>query len=297
MSRFIQRFSDPRRALRQLPIATLVLSAAILVMAQSSCVADFMYGLDWPGGGNPSELCVVDPTTGSIQSSVSITGPGGDALQGLTADAAGTLYTFDYNAQQLFRVDAATGNGTAVGSFGTQFNTDIEGLDFNPVDGVLYGAATNNNIYTLNPTTGAGTVLTSVSFASPEALYGLAINSQGEAYVIADNFNTEDVDLFSLDLVSGSISFIGDLGRGVSGLAFDTHDTLWTIRQTGVYQIDTSTGAVSPQFYQSGAYYLNLTFTPSDVSATPEPASFTLLGLGSLGLIGITWRRRRGRVV
>jgi len=34
-------------------------------------------------------------------------------------------------------------------------------------------------------------------------------------------------------------------------------------------------------------------FSDSDPSATPEPSSLVLLGLGSLGMIGYSWRRRR----
>jgi hypothetical protein len=40
----------------------------------------------------------------------------------------------------------------------------------------------------------------------------------------------------------------------------------------------------------------NLTISPLALSSVPEPASFTLIGLGIAGLLGYGWRRRQRRV-
>jgi hypothetical protein len=62
-------------------------------------------------------------------------------------------------------------------------------------------------------------------------------------------------------------------------------------------------GAVNPQDYIELTYTADFTSTPSvfavqvtDAASpipTPEPASLVLLGMGSLGLIGYAWRRRK----
>ena len=48
-------------------------------------------------------------------------------------------------------------------------------------------------------------------------------------------------------------------------------------------------GSLSPfQFEEAD----NVRLTPASVTATPEPASLTLLGFGAVSLAGIGWRRR-----
>lgn len=108
------------------------------------------------GGGNPSELATIDPVTGLV-TSVGLTGID-RPLGGLAYD--GTLYAINAGGASpasLFTVDLGTGAAALVGSTGVQ----LTGLEFG-VDGLLYalGRGSNNDeLFTLDPTTGAATLL------------------------------------------------------------------------------------------------------------------------------------------
>src|SRR5215472_17201654 len=65
------------------------------------------------------------------------------------------------NASSLFKVDSATGLATLVGSTG--FADAISGVKFDPLTGTLYGILGNDcsgaRLITVNPSTGAGTLI------------------------------------------------------------------------------------------------------------------------------------------
>jgi PEP-CTERM motif-containing protein len=103
--------------------------------------------------GFDQQLWRIEPTTGIA----SFIGSTGLALQGLAADAAGTLYGWDV-AQGLARVDPLTGLGTLVGP--SPAVPDIQALGFSPA-GVLYGA--RDELYTIDTSTGAVTLVAPIS--------------------------------------------------------------------------------------------------------------------------------------
>ncbi len=82
----------------------------------------------------------------------------GTSMISLEFDAAGNLYGIGYNDQLLYQIDKALGTAVSIGSTGIGLNMD---LAFNSA-GVLF-ATVSNNIWTVDPATGATTLLGSIS--------------------------------------------------------------------------------------------------------------------------------------
>src|SRR5690606_32236441 len=89
----------------------------------------------------------------------------GDSVTGLTASGNGNTWYFStYNAttltSQLYVGDITTGNFSAVGSIGAGIIIDIA-MDS---QGNLYGTGLDDNLYSIDTGTGAGTIIGAMGF-------------------------------------------------------------------------------------------------------------------------------------
>src|SRR5262245_26038288 len=114
------------------------------------------------------------------------------------AACGGQLYVADGaggNAATLYRVDPVTGFTTVVGPTGF----GLTGLSFDPTTGVLYGvtgaqdAAHPRTLVTIDPATGAGTVVAALSPSSVIADIDFLSNGQmvGWAEVVSPSTNDD----------------------------------------------------------------------------------------------------------
>ncbi|MCW3054614.1 MAG: hypothetical protein JWN14_3784 [Chthonomonadales bacterium] len=105
---------------------------------------------------DPGLLFSLNPTTQAVHE----VGFLGTAASGLLAfDPSGALFTSDLSSPgYLYRIDPGTGVASLVGSIGFDVLTGVF------VDDSLYGLTSNNEIVTVDTTTGAGTLLSSYSF-------------------------------------------------------------------------------------------------------------------------------------
>ncbi len=228
--------------------------AAAVIAAVGECRAqESMYVLTHPLVPQLHEL---DPQTGAMLSFVPVFGHQ-SLFGGLAVDAAENLYSIDgFNDEfddRTFRIDIATGAGTVVGPTG--FNWNFRTVVVNPVDDVLYGASDNpiGGVYTINKTTGVATHVAGFSGSTQlDQMTAMAINAQGQAFIT----DIQDTSLFSVNLQTGVLTFIGNIGGSgdwFTDLAFDAAGVLWGPRQNGgVYTIDTTTAV--PTFRFNGAY-------------------------------------------
>ena len=180
-------------------------------------LADVLYG-----ASDADELLLIDPATGGA---TSVGPFGFTSVQDLAFDPdTGTLYGVDGVTDQLITIDEATGAGVAVGPLGLNgagglaFDPDaaklyatspsdllavdtatgaatavgphgvgtMSGLAFDPFADVLYGVSlSQNNLYTLDPETGAATYVGNLgtfvyclaSSSSPGTIYGVDSSS------------------------------------------------------------------------------------------------------------------------
>jgi hypothetical protein len=207
---------------------------------------------------NPN-LLTIDSATGSVLTSVSITGD--EALfGGLTFSADGAhLYSIDgYNdslSDRTFRIDPASGTGVVVGDTG--FNWNFRCVDSDPISGTLY-ATRDNELFTIDTTTGAATSVGTITGSSVDQATALAIDSTGNAYMT----DIGSVGLFSLDLSTGVLTHLGDLNSSTyfQDLAFDSAGTLWGVGMNGggLYNIDI--GAVTATLIHNSPTYGGIAF-------------------------------------
>jgi len=201
----------------------------------------------------------IDPGSGAITKAVNIgigpvLGQGGLAFQtNTTGFLTSTLDPAPPNnpMNNLYRFDIAAGTSSLVG----QTSAPIEALAFGP-NGTLYGLGKlDGNLYSINPTTAATTLIgsTGVSVGGPTG--SLALASDGTLYATLDD------KLYTLNRSNGAATAVGT--------PFDP-------------ATDTGTGFASI----SG---LALTVSP-----IPEPSSLVLTGLGVVGACAVFRRGKTG---
>lgn len=118
------------------------------------------------------------------------------ALFAVNAGGGGSTFQ-----NSLFRIDVSTGAGTLVAALG---NFGIQGLDFSPISGVLYGWSGSLGLVSIDEGTGAvfdingavnGVLLQSIAFDASGTLYGASEQA-----------------LYSINLASGEQTLIGNFG-------------------------------------------------------------------------------------
>jgi len=247
------------------------------------------------------------------------------SLGGVPAHAGIVYVSRDFSA--FGTVDLTTGVYTNIGTTSVQ----LDALTFAP-NGTLYGMGSDNNLYTVNPTTGG---LTNVGATGTFfALNSLAARSDGALFG-EDPFGA----LYTLNPATGQATLVGSSGifglHSTGMLAFGPGDTLFSDNsffgdflttenqttgaetQVGSTSLDANHGL----FFDNGqAFAFNFfgeifainagTGTDSSTGVTvpggfgaihgaaaapavPEPTSLTLLAVGAAGLAGYAWRRRQ----
>jgi len=159
---------------------------------------------------NADRLRRLDPATGKTLETidVGIVTMGEGALT-FRSDGIGFLARSFGNSAMLWSFDVTNQNSTFVGTL--EFG--IDGLDFN-ADDVLYGLSqTSYNLYIINQTTAAPTLVGPTGLISWNVLGGLTFSSDGTLYAALNDA------LYTLDPATGAASLIGPIGyNNVSGL-------------------------------------------------------------------------------
>jgi uncharacterized repeat protein (TIGR01451 family) len=196
---------------------------------------------------NPSTLYTLDPSDGSVLSTIGPIEVGMTQLSHVTGIAihpsTGVMYGVanmgncidDYPGNAtLITIDPATGAATEIGSTGIQ----IPDIAFDPF-GTLYAWGEfdssfndNDDLYTINLATGAATKVGECNCGTSAT--GLAIDSKGAVYMKNGNI------LNRMNPATGTIVneiFLNDFANNL--LAFDDSDVLFTLQRSGGYTLKT----------------------------------------------------------
>ena len=161
------------------------------------------------GSGN-AQLAIVSPTTGAIVSTI---GDLGVPLIALEIDGTGQMWGVGYENQSvndtfLYRINKETAAITPVGDTGVSFTMD---LSFDP-SGNLYSTVANN-LYQLNLSTGASTLVATItgvpSGGKDGGVMGIMHDTDGTLYA------TEYVvasPLYEINPITGVATVIGNTG-------------------------------------------------------------------------------------
>ncbi len=214
------------------------------VQATASDAAGNMFGVD---SGNSAEIF----TAGAIL---------GTDVRAVAVDAAGNFYYVDEATHNLGSATIAGGGVVIGGLFDTVTATwrydDVQALDFNPIDGLLYGVGTVTDTAGVPaPPAPAGPYLMTINTATGDVTMGslidgvtnvssIAFAPDGTLYAV----NSLTNELIIIDPATGNVTVVGTLTAGISGIDFiynagDAVASLYGVTANGLYHIDTTTAS------------------------------------------------------
>lgn len=149
-------------------------------------------------------LATVDPATG-VATTIG-TGLGTDMIS-LEFDAAGTLYGIGYYDGLLYEIDPVAGTASSIGNTGITYNMD---LAFDS-GGTLY-ATYNNQLWTVDTTTGAATSLGAISgVCAGGTIMGIMFDASDVLYATNYAVDTQSC-LMTIDVGTMTATVVGLTG-------------------------------------------------------------------------------------
>lgn len=214
-----------------------------------------------------------------------------------------------FSVQSLYHIDPATGAATVIGSTGL---ANIADIAWNPATNTLFAYTSSADIYSINPFTGASTLVALQANTIPEG--ALTFSSTGQL------FTSRNDQLFVLDSATAALTAVGGaMGAAaddISGLAFVGSSLLGYSKNganlDSLVQVDTTTGiastvgslgfdsalAVGGLAYSNATSTLYLSNGSALLSVNPLDGSSTLIGAhGISGFSGLAVVPAPGTIV
>jgi hypothetical protein len=262
----------------------LILGAGLLLALSlpDNCRASLLYGIEFSTG---TGFYSVNQNTGLV----SLIGNTGNTSTGdLTSDLSSTIWTVDLTTAALLSINPSTGavSGAKPITSASGAPITIVSLAWNPITQILYGNTAvgfgntlNDQLYQINPSTGAATLIGTIGFNS---VFALGFSNAGILYGISDTSS----QLVTINLASGSGSLVGPVSlTSAFDLAFRPEDNVMFVANSAtssLYTMNPATGAstlVGP--YGGTPNVVGLAFL-----GVPEPETIGLILIGISLLCG-----------
>ncbi len=199
----------------------------------------------------------------------------GDQLAGLgLLDGVlygGLSYTDAVVGNNLYRINPATGVLDNLGSGLVLYN------DFGSTLTGLYAIGTDGNLYSVNPSNGADTLIGATGLGAPgTTAVGLSTNSATLYYSFGSN-------LYMLNTSTGAATLVGALGTSQDGaMVFEGGSLRAGVNSPlSLDTVNTATGAGTFAANVSGTTAAFWGLAPENTSSTPEPATSSMLILAA----------------
>jgi hypothetical protein len=241
-----------------------------------------LYGIEFSTG---TGFFSVNQNTGAL---ALIGNTGNTATGDLTSDLSSTIWTVDMTAAALLSVNPSNGavSSTTPIRAATGAPVTIVSLAWNPITQILYGntavgfgSTVNDQLYQINPSTGAATLVGTIGFNS---VFALGFSNSGILYGISNT----SAQLLTINLVSGSGSLVAPVAlTSAFDLAFRPEDNVMFVADSGtnaLYTMNPGTGTsslVGP--YGGTPNVVGLAFL-----GVPEPETIGLILIGLSLLCG-----------
>lgn len=197
-----------------------------------------------PFAASNSTLYRIDLSSGASTPIGSI-GSGNLSLKGLTQAPAVPASNFFVDTQAI----ALTDSNTLV-SFNLDspdltteiplsgLNGTLLGIDFRPATGELYGITTNNTLYTINPTTGAASVASTLSIPfDGGSISGFDFNPVADRLRLVGDTDTD----FRINVETGGVTVDGDLAFAAGDVGAGLNPSVTASGYTNSFAGTTST--------------------------------------------------------
>ena len=278
-------------------LALLLLLPALLFAATPAASAPFAYAADGDTSGGNAKLYRIDLANNTL-SEVGVLA-GVEQLEALSFGPGGILYGYEDVNKRLVRINTATAAVTVIGSIGVAGDADDPGMAFCPDNQTMYLLTEQGNLYTINLSTAAATLVGNGGDYGPT---GLSCDRSGVLYAVSDDTNS----LYTVNRVNGASTLIGPLGKSISdaGLAHDGTRLLMVYDEGGttrLWQLNTSTGAATPIATLITGTEISLESLALDIEAAPPVVQpiptlsewMMMLLAGLIGIVAFGSLRRR----
>ena len=256
---------------RAFTLTVAVLCAAGFARAATADAAELFYGVD-----TQNRLVSFTSDAPNAITRSALTGlPSGEQVVGLDVRPAGNLLIALSSASRLYRIDAATGQATAIGTtaFVPTLNGTTFGFDFNPtVDRIRVTAESAQNLR-LNPDTGTNAAVDGpLSYAAGDPGAGMTPRVVGSAYTNS--------------VAGATTTQLFDLDAGRNALVLQNPPNNGTLVSVGLLGVDFADNVGFDIASSDGTAYAALQIQGSDVSSQLYRINLTNGAATAVGRIG-----------
>ena len=146
-------------------------------------------------------------------------------------------------ADSLYQINLSTKEYISIAPLSINLPNRYGGLDFNIDDNLYLGVAETGDLYQVDPATGTATliiniplsygkILTSIAFAPVEVA-----GPDNSSFPAGTLFGAENSIIHAINIETGDVQVIGDVGRKSDALAFSDEGVLYGIEEANALRI------------------------------------------------------------